>query len=60
MLSGFQPGDPISRLQGEVGGDSFGAERMAWLVYEQLLRCHDKVQFRAVLCLGRGTDSGSA
>ena len=29
---------------------------MAWLVYEQLLRCPDKVEFRGVLCLGRGTN----
>ena len=39
--SGFHPADPMSRLQGEVGGDSLRAKRMAWLVYEQLLHCLD-------------------
>ena len=60
MPSGFHPANPMSRLQGEFGGDSLRAHRMAWLVYEKLLRCPDKVHFRGVLCLGRGTDSGSA
>ena len=55
--SGFQPADPISRLQGEFAGDRFKAERMAWLVYEQLLRRHDVAQYRGVLCLGKATDS---
>ena len=57
MPSGFQPADPMSRLQGDFGGDRFKAERMAWLIYEQLLRRHDMVQYPGVLCLGRGTDS---
>ena len=57
---GFQPADCMSRLKGEFGGDSLRAQRMAWIVYEQLLRCLDRVQFRGVLCLGRGTDPGSA
>ena len=55
--SGFQPADPMSRLQGDLQGDRFKAERMAWLIYEQLLRRHDMVQYRGVLCLGKGTDS---
>ena len=29
--SGFQPADPMSRPEGEFGGDSLRAERMAWL-----------------------------
>ena len=41
----------MSRLQCEFGGDKPQAERMACVVYEQLLRCPAKVQFRGVLCL---------
>ena len=55
--SGFQPADPMSRLQGDFGGDGFKAKRMVGLVYEQLLCSRDKVQYRGVLCLGKGTDS---
>ena len=55
--SDLQPTDPMSRLQGDFGGDRFKAERMAWLVYEQLLRSHDMVQYRGVLCLGKGMES---
>ena len=55
--SGLQPADPISRLQGEFGRDRLRAERAAWLVYEQLLRCPDKVEVRGVLCLGKGTET---
>ena len=55
--SGFQPADPMSRLRREFGGDRIKAERMAWLIYKQLLDRHSVVQFRGVLCLDRGTDS---
>ena len=55
--SGFQPADPMSRLQGGFGGDHMRAERTVWLVYEQLLRQPGKVEFRGVLCLCKGTES---
>ena len=32
---GFYPADPMSRLQGDFGGDRLKAERMAWLIYKQ-------------------------
>ena len=35
--SGFQPSDPMSCLHGDFGGDRIKAERMAWLIYKQLL-----------------------
>ena len=47
----------MSRLHEEFGGDGLKAERMAWLVYEQLLRSPNQVQFRGVLYLGKGTAS---
>ena len=55
--SGFQPEDPMSRLEGDFGGDRIRAERTAWLMYEQLLRHPGKVEFRGVVCLCRGTES---
>ena len=36
----FQPADPMSRLQGDFGGNRLNAERMAWLIYKQLLDRH--------------------
>ena len=51
----FQLADPPSRLQGGFTGDKMKAERMAWLIYKQLLRDTSVVEFRSVLCLGRGT-----
>ena len=55
--TGFQLADPMSRLQGEYRGDKLKAERMAWLIYKQLLWDPEVVQFRGVLCLGKGTES---
>ena len=54
---GFQRADPMSRLQGDFGGNRIKAERMACLIYKQLLDKITVVQYRGVLCLGRGTDS---
>ena len=54
--TGFQPADPMSRLQGDRG-DKPKAECMSWLIYKRLLRDPSVVQFRGVLCLGRGTIS---
>ena len=52
-----QPADPLSPLQGEYRGDKLKDECMASLIYKQLLRDPSVVQFRGVLCLGRGTES---
>ena len=51
----FQPADPLWRLQGGFVGEKMKAERMAWLIFKQLLRGTLVVEFRGVLCLGRGT-----
>ena len=44
-------------MQEEYHGDEVKAERMAGLIYKQLLRDPLVVEFRGVLCLGRGTES---
>ena len=55
--TGFQPADPMSRLEGENRGDRLKAVCMAWLIYKPLLQDPLVVHFRGVLCLGRGTES---
>ena len=47
----------MSRLQGVFEGDRIKAEHMAWLIHMQFLDRQSVVEFRGVLCLGRGTDS---
>ena len=47
--SGFQPADPMSRLEGDFQGDRIEAERKTWLTYKQLLHRPSMVQYRGVL-----------
>ena len=55
--SGMQPANLLSRLQANFSGDKMRAERVAYLNYRRLLRDTSVVEFRGVLCLGRGMSS---